>query len=61
MLDDASIFRAMLRTGKNGGAICMRAENGGATPYASNTPSSTEAELREAFTIIDGGLARVGT
>jgi dihydropyrimidinase len=29
MLDDASIFRALLRTGKNGGTICMHAENGG--------------------------------
>jgi dihydropyrimidinase len=29
MLDDASIFRAMMRTGKNGGTICMHAENGG--------------------------------
>ena len=29
MLDDASIFKAMLRTGKNGGTICMHAENGG--------------------------------
>jgi dihydropyrimidinase len=29
MLDDASIFRALLRTGKNGGRICMHAENGG--------------------------------
>ena len=29
MLDDASIFRAMRRTGKNGGTICMHAENGG--------------------------------
>ena len=29
MLDDAAIFRAMLRTGKNGGTICMHAENGG--------------------------------
>jgi dihydropyrimidinase len=29
MLDDATIFRAMLRTGKNGGTICMHAENGG--------------------------------
>src|SRR6188768_2126115 len=29
MLDDASIFRAMLQTGKNGGTICMHAENGG--------------------------------
>ena len=29
MLDDASIFRAMLRTAKNGGTICMHAENGG--------------------------------
>jgi dihydropyrimidinase len=29
MMDDASIFRAMLRTGKNGGTICMHAENGG--------------------------------
>jgi dihydropyrimidinase len=28
MLDDASIFRALLRTGKNGGTICMHAENG---------------------------------
>ncbi|HEY2933882.1 MAG TPA: dihydropyrimidinase [Acidobacteriota bacterium] len=30
MLDDASIFRALLRTGDNGGTICMHAENGGA-------------------------------
>src|SRR5216110_3052481 len=30
MLDDASIFKAMRRTGKNGGTICMHAENGGA-------------------------------
>jgi len=29
MLDDASIFKALLRTGKNGGIICMHAENGG--------------------------------
>src|SRR5499426_4506997 len=29
MLDDASIFRAMRRTGRNGGTICMHAENGG--------------------------------
>jgi dihydropyrimidinase len=29
MLDDASIFRAMLRSGRNGGTICMHAENGG--------------------------------
>jgi len=29
MLDDGSIFRALLRTGKNGGTICMHAENGG--------------------------------
>src|SRR5687767_9162300 len=29
MLDDGSIFRAMRRTGKNGGTICMHAENGG--------------------------------
>src|ERR1700738_200072 len=28
MLDDASIFTALLRTGKNGGTICMHAENG---------------------------------
>src|SRR5436189_3416300 len=28
MLDDASIFKALLRTGKNGGTICMHAENG---------------------------------
>jgi dihydropyrimidinase len=28
MLDDASIFRALLRTGNNGGTICMHAENG---------------------------------
>jgi dihydropyrimidinase len=27
MLDDASIFKALLRTGKNGGTICMHAEN----------------------------------
>ncbi|MCU1383354.1 MAG: D-hydantoinase [Acidobacteria bacterium] len=29
MLDDATIFKALLRTGKNGGTICMHAENGG--------------------------------
>lgn len=29
MLDDATIFRALLRTGENGGTICMHAENGG--------------------------------
>jgi dihydropyrimidinase len=29
MLDDATIFRAMLRTGSNGGTICIHAENGG--------------------------------
>ncbi len=29
MMDDASIFKAMLRTGQNGGTICMHAENGG--------------------------------
>ena len=29
MLDDASIFKALLRTGQNGGMICMHAENGG--------------------------------
>lgn len=28
MLDDGSIFRALLRTGKNGGTVCMHAENG---------------------------------
>ena len=29
MLDDASIFRALLRTRENGSTICMHAENGG--------------------------------
>ncbi len=29
MLDDATIFRALLRSGKNGSTICMHAENGG--------------------------------
>ncbi|MDO8364462.1 MAG: dihydropyrimidinase [Actinomycetota bacterium] len=29
MMDDATIFRALLRTGENGGTICMHAENGG--------------------------------
>jgi len=28
MVDDAAIFRAMQRTGENGGLICMHAENG---------------------------------
>lgn len=28
MLDDGSIYRALLRTGQNGGLICMHAENG---------------------------------
>lgn len=30
MLDDASIFRGLLKTAENGGLICMHAENGGA-------------------------------
>lgn len=30
MLDDASIFKAFRATGKNGGLVCMHAENGGA-------------------------------
>lgn len=29
MVDDATIFRALLRTKENGGLICMHAENGG--------------------------------
>jgi len=29
MVDDASIFKALVRTGENGGLICMHAENGG--------------------------------
>lgn len=29
MVDDGSLFRAMLKTGDNGGLICMHAENGG--------------------------------
>ncbi|MHB8420508.1 MAG: dihydropyrimidinase [Myxococcales bacterium] len=29
MVDDASIFRALQKTGENGGLICMHAENGG--------------------------------
>src|SRR4029079_6414978 len=29
MVDDASIFKALSRTGENGGLICMHAENGG--------------------------------
>ena len=29
MVDDASIFKALGRTGENGGLICMHAENGG--------------------------------
>src|SRR5260370_26531806 len=28
LVDDASIFRAMQKTGENGGLICMHAENG---------------------------------
>src|SRR6266699_725936 len=28
MLDDGSIFKALSRTGRNGGTICMHAENG---------------------------------
>jgi dihydropyrimidinase len=31
MLDDASIFRALQKTAKNGGLICMHAENGSAS------------------------------
>jgi dihydropyrimidinase len=60
MLDDASIFRALLRTRENGGTICMHAENGGvidvlvkralaegkATPkyHALTRPARAEAE-----------------
>lgn len=29
MVDDATIFRAMLQTGNNGALVCMHAENGG--------------------------------
>ncbi len=29
MVDDAAIFKALTRTGENGGLICMHAENGG--------------------------------
>src|SRR2546426_851933 len=29
MVDDATIFKAVTRTGENGGLICMHAENGG--------------------------------
>jgi dihydropyrimidinase len=29
MVDDATIFRALQRTGENGGLVCMHAENGG--------------------------------
>jgi dihydropyrimidinase len=29
MVDDATIFRALQRTGDNGGLVCMHAENGG--------------------------------
>ena len=29
MVDDATIFKALLRTRENGGLICMHAENGG--------------------------------
>ncbi len=29
MVDDATIFKALARTGENGGLICMHAENGG--------------------------------
>jgi len=29
MVDDASIFRALQKTGENGGLVCMHAENGG--------------------------------
>src|SRR6185503_18523535 len=29
MVDDAAIFKALGRTGENGGLICMHAENGG--------------------------------
>jgi dihydropyrimidinase len=29
MVDDATIFRALVRTGENGGLVCMHAENGG--------------------------------
>jgi dihydropyrimidinase len=29
MVDDATIFRALRRTGENGGIVCMHAENGG--------------------------------
>ena len=44
MLDDASIFRALLRTGQNGGTICMHAENGGVrSPRARPRRSTTRS------------------
>lgn len=60
MVDDATIFRALLRTKDNGGLICMHAENGGVIDilveralaeghtepkwHALTRPMSTEAE-----------------
>src|SRR5450755_3716751 len=60
MLDDASIFKALRATAKNGGLVCMHAENGGAIDvlvqqalaegkrapkyHASTRPTTAEAE-----------------
>ena len=42
MVDDATIFKALRRTGENGGLICMHAENGGVITYfAPSNPGSS--------------------
>ena len=50
MLDDASIFRALLRTGKNGGTICMHAENGGVIDVLVQARRSPRARPRRSIT-----------
>src|SRR5688500_7748422 len=47
MVDDASIFKALVRTGENGGPICLDAENGGVNDvHAKKTPDATKADAK---------------
>jgi hypothetical protein len=48
MVDDATIFRALRRTGENSGLICMHAENGGVILARSGSAAqrSEGAEVR---------------
>src|SRR6185436_4167005 len=45
MLDDGSIFKALSRTGKNGGTICMHAENADVPVYIVHLSSAEALEM----------------